>query len=77
MKMEKIIKRPSGFKIRLTITFYDMYIGNCEYGVYTDVCDKKIRTFRAPIDDSERATVDEIHSAKLELWESMKPKIGE
>jgi hypothetical protein len=74
MRHEKIIKRPSGVQNKIEVSVYvDNFTDNApHYNVFVWWRPKgKIVWLRAEID--QLATGEEIHQAKLELWEKLKP----
>ena len=74
------IKRSNGLQIKIkTLLHVDNFrpLDNGEYYYYSphiEVRDKGKRKWRPVMDITENPTEEEILSAKLSLWESIKPK---
>lgn len=70
MRHEKIIKRENGDKLRIAIVFYASFSTGYKYSA--DVW-FTAKGKRKEIINKDIATPEEIHTAKLELWEQLKP----
>ena len=72
METEKIIKREDGSRVRIVTSFTCEYRRNeFRYLSMVQRCGKGKRKW---VTDYDAATKDEIISAQLELWETIKPK---
>lgn len=71
MKHEKIIKRDNGDRVKISVSIYVESFGNdFKYNYGVDICPAGRRKFTYGYGE---ATPEEIHQAKLELWEKIKP----
>lgn len=82
IKHEKIVRRENGLRLKIEVFLivdeWGRLIGDnkiFEYSSCVQACDKGKRKFRQPL-DSERPSREEIHSAKLELWQLIKPELN-
>ena len=96
MKIEKIIKRDGGKRVKICVSVhvehyrgneieYKTFVLSCEKGKRTwkGSCDRNDYTFRRlSMDDRNKfeyesqfnlVTIEELNSAKLELWHKIKP----
>ena len=76
MTHKKIIKRKNGDTVRIEVKFYDYNNYKDHHGnIFRYEVDVTIRLKGEKAWDYEdtAATPDEIHTAKLELWELLKP----
>ncbi len=83
IRYDKLIPREDGSRLKIKTALcadegggFDGKNKRHYYTSYVQVCAKGKRLFRAPM-ESERATLEEIHSAQLELWQSIKPELNQ
>jgi hypothetical protein len=79
VKNELIIKRSSGFRIKISTRLHVAEFrpfDNGEYFYYSshvEVCDVGKRKFRPLIHGSESPSSEELKLAKLQLWKMLEP----
>ena len=68
---KKILKRENGSTVKIEIVFYE-WASSFDYKHTITVTSPNKKVFFV---DNSAATPEEIHAAKLELWEKMKPTL--